>query len=104
MDMPPDAYFEPWTPKIGDRVRVRLSGECQYSVRLGTSGPAIQGHSAGEDGVTGTVIEWPLAAWMRVGQGHDFAVEYDGPIESEGLTMRGAEYAACELEPLDGDS
>lgn len=62
-------FWEPWTPKIGDRVRIKVSGECTFS-HLGNAkltkdytlldaivdgnlgGPGFQG----ANGVVGTVV------------------------------------------------
>jgi len=87
--------------KVGDRVRVRLSGECQmptdaFGKLIGVGHPHISGECIG------TVIPCP---WLAQGcahaekWGHPYAVEFDGGIEVDGQVWRGSHFAACELEP-----
>jgi hypothetical protein len=101
-------FWEPWTPKIGDRVRVRLSVECDAQFRRSARGGdlsnmrphAPRGHYfAKEDGevghVEGILGEGQLREHRPV-RGHRFAVRY----ESDPTKIGG--YAAIELEPLNG--
>lgn len=100
-----------WTPKVGDRVRVRLSGEC-----LATAEPDSVATRMGEprwhrdapsDGFTGEVVEIDSVPFLAM-QGHRYHVMWDrcywwkgpGSILEE-CTVTGDEYAAIELDPLD---
>ena len=93
-------YWEPWTPAVGDRVRVRLSAEC----------PVTWTHDAPElDGVTGWVRETgPLHHFA----GHEYYVEFDRRVPCRRGPKRladvyyGCVFAAIELEPIltDGES
>ena len=60
-DEPNNASWEPWTPQVGDRVRVRLSGECPYCFEGGEfdSGEEIQDG----DAVTVSRIRTELEMW-----------------------------------------
>jgi hypothetical protein len=102
-------YEPPGAPRfaIGDRVRVRLSGECRALFRryshLGEtyhSETPARTHFEQEDGQTGAVIERP-AARKRSNQGHDVLVEFDVPLDVPGSLMVAHGYAAAELEPLE---
>ncbi len=97
---------EPWHPKPGDRVRVRVNGECTHSGPveamltgdfLAEGGP----HEEIEDGRPGVVVILPSTDASDVT--HPYAVTYDEPFWSERdqLLIRGAHYAAAELEPLE---
>lgn len=96
--------IEPWQPQIGDRVRVRLNGECQaaFVSRFGT-GQAFgtSSHIAESDGEIGTVSVF--GELLISNPDHPFTVEFDKLIwsASEASFFFGAAYAACELEPLE---
>ena len=98
-------YWEPQTFEIGQRVRVRLSAECQLKPCPGSYYDQIGqvGHPEHENGLTGTVTDFKqderdfLAA-----QGHTIDVEYDidmRPTIGDGRQSRGGVYCALELEP-----
>ncbi len=96
-----EKIWEPWTPEIGQPVRIRISGECELVGAPGTpAGDAGErGHRPEEDGRTGVVIEHPLginAAGLDA-QGHRYRVRRDGPLIGG---YRAGVYAAIELEPL----
>lgn len=106
-DIDPNAVIEPWTPKVGDRVRVALNGECQHlrertSLKHGPIG-ILCGHQDGEHGRIGTVCIDPLPANFDYGN-HRYLVMFDKPWEHDNgfhrARMTGAHYAACELERL----
>jgi hypothetical protein len=90
--------YEPWSPKVGDRVRVRLSGECRWD-RDGAA-EDDPSHDAILDGQLGTVVEIDRPAWHR---GHDYFVALDvcpcGEPREEGEPCC-EWFAAVELEPL----
>jgi hypothetical protein len=99
-DEPQDlAYWEPWQPKIGDRVRVRLSGECLVK------GPAMSaetgkrylcdGHPEWENGVTGVVSVCRSGRCDGFSR-HKVVVEFAHP---DGRPWMG-HFAACELEKI----
>lgn len=91
-------YVEPWQPRIGQRVRVRLSGEC--------TGGAEQRHIPAHgdcNGLIGTVLEFGRAGTLTLGatelfeRGHRYYVEFgDG-----GWFAPGGIFAAIELEPTE---
>lgn len=101
-------FYEPWTPLVGQRVRVRLSGECR------------QDHYPEEDGRIGTMSE--LVDWDEVDEddsreppappemrAHRYIVDFDVPFLSPDDTglppwLRSNDYGfycAIELERLD---
>ena len=89
--MPDTDFWQPWTPQPGQRVRVRLSGECRLH-----DGPLAWVRSA--DGMVGTVIERREGGpFCKQFPGHVWAVLYDRAID----WCTGATYAAAELEPDD---
>ncbi len=103
--------YRPWRPKVGDRVRVRLSPECDWNTRttdmftgrkMATGGP----HDDEEDGRVGTVdqlrYEAPLSE-REAEETHPYAVTFDDPYWSvrDRLLIQGAHFAASELEPLE---
>lgn len=94
-----DRPFEPWLPRIGDRVRVVLNGECQVPAPPHLRHRGHVGHYDGEQGLIGVVvgletavIDLESATWAMA-HGHPIAVKF-GP-------RFGGWYAACELEPLE---
>jgi hypothetical protein len=96
------AYWEPWTPKIGDRVRVRLSGECNVSgpVRETPSSPIVHGpgHPAYQNGIEGTVTfcDPKCTGGGAHATGHRVRVDY---LHPSGWLHHG-HFAACELEKI----
>lgn len=79
-------YWEPWTPEVGQRVRVRISPECDYC-------------DIDEDGMTAVVelideIDPTLDYTLNA---HRWWVILDVP--PDGYVHR-RNYAAIELEPL----
>lgn len=96
--------WEPWKPEPGQRVRIRLSAECDVQFW----GPlALRGHPSEFEALTGTVLQptpYPsLAPWLNT---HPYFVELDTPITvqlGDGYFPAPAEgnyFAAVELEPL----
>jgi hypothetical protein len=93
-----DAPWEPpgmYRPKVGDRVRIRLSAECPEADQ---SRPVMYGHEAWTDGAVGIVRRrdqtWP-------NDDHPYLVQL--PHEDRGgryIPLTGY-YAAVELVPLD---
>lgn len=99
-------HWEPWAPKVGQRVRVRLNGECQLRPCSGSYYEQIgqQGHPEYENGLTGTVTNFyrPDSDFLAA-QGHTVDVEYDfdnRPEIGRGRRARGGSYCALELEPI----
>jgi len=107
--------WEPWTPTIGQRVRVRLSGECQYRPHiirvpsLVCLGPATSGgHPPELDRAVGHIIRSSTAPMCRCADRppdedpHRYAVELTPWVYSrDGLKpCMGAYFAAIELEPI----
>lgn len=98
--------WEPWIPKIGQRVRIKLNGECQLRPCPGSYYEQIgqRGHPGYEDGLKGTVTNFkqPNSDFLT-DQGHAIDVEYDidnRPEIGHGRRARGGTYCALELEPL----
>lgn len=103
-----DAPIEPWQPKVGDRVRIRLGGEC--NIRPAHEGVTLSGRRVPDpgtpghadpcrDGLLGTVIERPPGLGGVDWRGHTYAVRYDHALVGTDNVI-GSFYAACELEPL----
>lgn len=93
-------YWRPWRPAVGDRVRVRLSAECQvqggplsYATEIG-----VRGHFAGEDGRLGTVINEGAYPYL-VAQGHLYEVRFDEFFYRGRYRVTKSCYPALELEP-----
>lgn len=85
-------YWEPWQPAVGDRVRVRLSGECGRM----ESGRYVHTHiMPGADGHSGIVISTNAG-----GDQHPYHVRFDEPYLAYGTLVLSNVYAAIELEPL----
>lgn len=87
----PDAPYELWHPAIGQRVRIRRSGECRSNHHI------LNGSDDGRIG-TVAVADRPLVT------DHKYFVWYDRPIPT-GITwpvaITGQFYAAAELEPAE---
>lgn len=100
-DREPDAVWEPWEPKVGDLVRVRLSSECSMQFwELGKDGQPDReqtvGHhwaADGEAGVVRSICRAPFGPLGLPSRGHSYQVEsmLDGVL---------IYYAASELIPL----
>lgn len=96
---------------IGQRVRIRLSGECgqvqhPIGVNAAWDGPPSIGHPPWQEGKRGRVRA-VAAPTLRVLPGHTIGVQYDEPHEEP---IRGAigvhvggYFAPHELVPLDAD-
>ena len=54
-------FYEPWVPAVGDRVRIRLSPECDFRCPNGCGG-----HQLAKQGLQGLVIEAIRADKPRV--------------------------------------
>lgn len=105
--------FERWMPKVGDRVRVRISGEC--GVQGGSLSPiskaGVTAHFPDEDGATGTVYDPFLvhpakSVEMLMAQGHTVFVRLDQEIPAPGSyfgSVNASAYALSEVEPLEWD-
>lgn len=112
--------WEPWVPEIGQRVRVRLSGECRVEKQLVTPPPHVSDDEvrrrtfAGEDvatiysvtkhhtdhpeqfeGETGTVA---LVDRSEELSGHYYRVMFDRLVQPG--RYLGVDLAAVELEPV----
>ena len=95
------AIWEPWTPTIGQRVRIRVSAECR--ARWNDS-PDCIGHPETFDGRTGVFDE------DDQGQGHlpppetqathPYGVTFDEPVWFDRYWWGGGWFAAIELEPI----
>jgi hypothetical protein len=77
-------YYEPWSPEVGQRVRVRLNPECRH----------FENNQSDFEGRTGTVI-----AVLERGHrdpAHRYRVVLDGDVWSYWVL------AAVELEAVEG--
>ena len=94
-----DARYQ---PKVGDRVRIRLSGECD--VDWGASYKS--GHPSTFDGMEGTIIEDRRPLDTEWGQTHPFPVRFDDmvfvPLFANGDDgwWAGNYFSSTELERL----
>ena len=100
--------FEP-----GDRVRVRLSPECQskFVVTHPTTGERLHrglfGHERAEDGAVGKVIDVNRSGVGSHGipsDGHFYEVDFDVLVRTRTCWLAGAKYAAAELDPFEAES
>lgn len=104
-------FYEPWQPQIGQRVRVRLSGECQWKYpEIGLTGGF--GHAPEMDGRTGVIRKHPCPDMERVAHdaqvdGHGYNVQFDGELITYELAIEHVWlsqcFAAIELEPVSDD-
>lgn len=101
-------FYEPWAPAVGQRVRVRLSGECQAPVQPDTNFYRVitKGHHELIDGVTGEVCVHPDlngSGDLYAEHGHFYDVRFDHGIKIPGtpFVMVGDTFAAIELEPAE---
>jgi hypothetical protein len=104
----PPAWFTESQPtfKVGDRVRVRLIGECALKPTPGSYFERIGqiGHPEYENGVTGVVTAVGRRGDYLSDQGHTIDVDYDvpcRPLLPSGRWMGGGTYCAQELERLE---
>lgn len=107
------SVWEPWVPAEGDRVRVRISGECRATLAYDTGRDGLLsevfvdrlGHSPTEDGAVGEVII--VEQWFDSGDSahdtHRFMVEFDEPVAVDVVDHPQTchYFAACELIPLE---
>ena len=112
MDITPDTtldestksreFFEPWHPEVGQRVRVRLSGECRAPLEPLSGGlrvGATYRHPQEFDGLSGTVIETRDKFYEN--SGHQYHVQLDTHVWVNGEPFWLDHFAAIELEPID---
>lgn len=94
-------YWTPYRPKVGDRVRIRISPECRFCNEDIPSDPRVVAKSA-VNGLTGMVVEYPLRLLRIDDPAHVHVVELDRWIwvPSEGRYMWGTVLAAVEMTPL----
>jgi hypothetical protein len=100
------SFYEPWTPRPGDRVEIHPSPECKVTgtgnspqARIGVR----RGHLPWETGKRGTVRQNEAAEAALLAQGHRFLVRWDEPVDVGGRPVFGASYAAAELIPAEPD-
>lgn len=99
-------FYEPWHPEVGQRVRVRLSGECNLPTRAGTPSAHMQpGHDVKFDGLIGTVTDRSLICdddrEFLDHYGHLYEVEFDIPVLIGNTVFQAEDLAAIEIEPID---
>lgn len=88
--------WEPWTPRPGARVRIRLSGECP----LHDGGAMAENYDGRLGVVIGPVRQPPQHpdSWLSRYPGHVWEVRF-ARYRLGGVW--GAHFAAAELEPLE---
>lgn len=104
-------FVETWTPRIGDRVRVRLNPECPQHQE-----PWLSFDARGADGMVGVVrddLRHPSLLWFgtrdgpHVGPdpGHWWVV-YLGTftVDQDGTPINGIAVSAAEIEPASASS
>ena len=119
-------WWEPGRPfQVGDRVRIRLSGECTAKTAQGS---VIQGyyssdglHLPDDDGLDGTIVDLMAQAAEHLEEGYDIAdvenlqkhfesIGHPYSVEVHRTTQDGVRYpmilpfAAAELELLEAAS
>ena len=96
--------WEPWLPKVGDRVQVRLRGECPHTLDLKWGHTGC--HMPCANGATGVV--GGIGQRSDATRGHRYTVYFNEPVRCHNdhpdlrhncYAMEG-HYAAIELEPL----
>lgn len=107
MEAEDGAEVEAWIPAVGQRVRVRLSAECDHIVPWEcaiyhlTALPegSVHGHPVCLDGRSGVVvtINGPDNHGVII-PGHRYGVIMDTPYEWKGIVWPMHTFAACELE------
>jgi hypothetical protein len=95
----PNAMYEPWSPKAGDRVVCTPSPECCVAWGVGVP----NGHPAEETGAIGAVVAMPdryrSESWRA---SHPYAVTFDYPgVKVNGELWWGGMFAAIELALLE---
>lgn len=96
-ETPQRTYWQEF--KVGDRVRVRLSGECNrvWAAESALANEAIVGHPDEWNGRLGTVVP---AVRPELFSHHPVGVEVEGdPVTLGGIVYQSGRFAACELEP-----
>lgn len=95
-------FVEPWRPMLGDRVRVKLNGECPIDHILDRSGEAGIVASMVTQGELD--LDGPDSNGQRttMDRGHFYGVEFDHPVsdlsKAFGMTWGYGSFAAAELE------
>lgn len=98
-------FYEPWQPTVGQRVRVRLSGECRRKLTDGVGKQIGRrfGHHESFDGIGGVVTSPLFASHSEPNssQGHPYLVLFESDVTIDGHECVGDYFAAIELEPID---
>ena len=94
------AALRPREFKVGDRVRIRISPECDFHAE-----PIEAPYSHAVNGQTGTVSLVPSASRVNpmALEVHPVYVRFDGAL-IEGTPIYGGVFAAIELEPIGDES
>jgi hypothetical protein len=97
--------WEPWAPEVGQRVRVRISPECdaRFIARYTLNGEPATGaehHFPEAHGATGIVTEVVTSGREAI-NGHRFHVQFDRGVSVPGTGhLLGICVAAIEMEPV----
>lgn len=100
--------WKPWSPTVGQRVRIRVSEECT-ALRAGPTQKETltRFHSRSETGWVGTVVKETPGVWNpRQGiQGHDILIDFSpDSVHFQGcISFCALYFAAEELEPATDD-
>lgn len=94
-------YWEPWKPEVGQRVRVRLSGECNFKGEPASACEEFGGHWAETNGHVGKVVEIDGSDILSE-QGHRYLVHFPRLFRlPSGEHFNCSDFAAIELEPVE---
>ena len=100
-----ELFWQPWRPQFGQRVRLRLSGECERVWPCCNAEDKVVGHPEVVGGATGTVTFCP--AHINCASkypDHPYLVRLDQTVMCpHGQAIVAAHFAALELDPLDDE-
>lgn len=88
--------WEPWTPAVGERVRIRISPECPGRRSALLPDWIIQ-HAEDESGQVGRIVEMLPPLVPLDGDSHPYGVEHTN-FAGMRVVKR---FAAVELEPME---
>lgn len=99
-------FWEPWSPKAGDRVRVVLRGECPFIIHPAMAGASYglagSKYHADVDGKTGTIEEIDSHRTPRLtAAGHRYRTRLDEPYWDGGHSWSVHTLAAVELVKIE---
>lgn len=96
-------FWEPWTPTIGQTVRVRLSGECACPRRQPSPGRFVE-HYPAQDGMIGAVVAILDGDWPPHEPGHVYQVSLPEVLHDDCIGTMAGFFAACDLESVEEEA